>query len=92
MLRRVVFVRTDISEEPIVSIIRVARIMELETTSQRASVASYCSPIVFTLMMETILSSEVLLLARATWRHNPEDGILHRYRREYLKCYTVLTG
>jgi hypothetical protein len=53
MLRHVALVRTDISEEPIVSIIRVTRIGELGTiltvTSNRrtlrrsiSSVASYC--------------------------------------------------
>jgi hypothetical protein len=55
-LRRVALVRTDVSEEPSASIIRVTRIGELETlavisnrrtlriytiSSQRASVASY---------------------------------------------------
>jgi hypothetical protein len=47
MLRRVVLVRTDVSEELSASFIRVTRIGELGTTlaatssSQRASVASY---------------------------------------------------
>jgi hypothetical protein len=54
MLRRVVLVRTDVSEEPGASFIRVTKIGELGTTqaatsnrrtlgisSQRASVASY---------------------------------------------------
>jgi hypothetical protein len=48
MLRRVALVRTEASEEPSASIIRVTRIGELGTTSvvtsissQRASVASY---------------------------------------------------
>jgi hypothetical protein len=46
MLRLVALVRTDVSEEPSASFIRVTRIGELGTTlavisSQRASVASY---------------------------------------------------
>jgi hypothetical protein len=47
MLRRVVLVRTDVSEELSASFIRVTRIGELGTTltvtsnQQRASVASY---------------------------------------------------
>jgi hypothetical protein len=49
MLRRVALVRTDVSEEPSASFIRVTRIDELGTTlavtsnqhTQRASVASY---------------------------------------------------
>jgi hypothetical protein len=45
MLRRVALVRTDVSEEPGASFIRVTKIGELGTmlavTSNRASVASY---------------------------------------------------
>jgi hypothetical protein len=44
MLRREALVRTDVSEEPSASFIRVTRIGELGTSgisSQRASVASY---------------------------------------------------
>jgi hypothetical protein len=45
MLRRVAFVRTEVSEERSASFIRVTRIGELGTTlavtSNRASVASY---------------------------------------------------
>jgi hypothetical protein len=40
MLRRVALVRTDVSEEPSASFIRMTRIGELGTT-RRASVASY---------------------------------------------------
>jgi hypothetical protein len=32
--------------------------------------------ILFTLMMEAIHSSKMLVLTRATWHHIPEDGIL----------------
>jgi hypothetical protein len=62
MLRRVVLVRTDVSEELVSS-----------------------SPILVTLMKETLSSSETSVLTIATLSHNPEDGILHRHRRENLK-------
>jgi hypothetical protein len=38
-------------------------------------------------MMEEIHSSKALDLMRATWRHIPEDGILHSHRHENLKSY-----
>jgi hypothetical protein len=44
-------------------------------------------PILVTLMMEAIRSSETLLLTRDT-RHNlPEDGILHSHHRECFSSY-----
>jgi hypothetical protein len=45
------------------------------------------SPILVTLMMEALGFSETSLLPRATRRHIPEHGILHRHRRENLKSY-----
>jgi hypothetical protein len=40
------------------------------------------SPILVTLMMEAIRSSETSYLARATRRNIPKDTILHSHRRE----------
>jgi hypothetical protein len=37
--------------------------------------------------MEETSSSESLVLIRPTYRHIPEDGIIHNHRRENLRSY-----
>jgi hypothetical protein len=50
------------------------------------------SPIVVTLTMEALGSSETSILTSATRRDNPEEDILHSHLRENLDSYIALTG
>jgi hypothetical protein len=73
MLHGVIVVRTDVSKELSASIIRVTRIS---------------SPILITLMMEAINSSETSVLTRGTRRNIPEDAILQEILEFSVLFYT----
>jgi hypothetical protein len=92
---RMAFVRTDVSEKNVASIIMVTRtevfIHSLLLLLVTANVAR-SSPILLTLIMEAVFSSITSVPTRTTRSHIPEDGILHSHLRENLKSYIALTS
>jgi hypothetical protein len=99
LLRRVVLVRTDVSEKLIPSFIRLTRIGEPMQTAKKYQVvlrsmrrllvtASVVpsSPILVTLKKKALSSSETSVLTRATWRNIPEDTFLQSLLSSHFSC------
>jgi hypothetical protein len=92
MLRRVVLVRTDVLEKRISSIIRATRLAELGTTSAMTSNRSTLSasvlvsakivpssPVLVTLILEVIGSSETSVLTQDTHLNMRVDGVIYSH-------------
>jgi hypothetical protein len=91
MLHYVALVKTEVSEERIASMTRETRIGGLSSVLGLLVTTNVVptTPILVTLLMAALRSSETSVLGRAT-RHNiPEKNILHSYRREDLRSYVI---
>jgi hypothetical protein len=96
-LRRVAFVRFDVSEEPSTSIIRGKIISELgkslAVTSNRRTTIVPSLAILVNLMKKALGSSETSVLTRDIWCKIPEDGILHVFltlKKEVMRLKSPL--
>jgi hypothetical protein len=79
ILCRDTLVRTEVSEEQFIRTVRRVLVTAKFVPS---------APILVTLTIEAIRSSETSVLTRATGSNIPADGIPHRHRHENLKSYT----
>jgi hypothetical protein len=91
-MKDLALVRTDFSYERIASIIKVTIIFLRSVLRLLVTAKVPSSPILVTLMMEAILSSERSFLTRIRRRNIPADGILHSHCREDVKSYIKLNG
>jgi hypothetical protein len=79
MLCCVVLVRTEIFLRCVLQLLVTAKVVPR-------------SPILSTLMIEVLRSSETSVLTRATRLNISEDDVLHSHLSETLKSYIALTG
>jgi hypothetical protein len=89
MLRRVAHVTPIVSEKSRIFHSHIVLLHSLRRLLVIANVVP-SSPILVTLMMEEVRSSETSGLTRATMRNISEDGILHSHRLEILKSYIYI--
>jgi hypothetical protein len=99
----VALVITDVSEECSISIVKVTRIGELRTLAVVSHTAFllnvrwllitanslHSSYILFTLIMEVLISYETFVLKGSTLRNIPENGILQTTRSHFPKKHNL---
>jgi hypothetical protein len=87
MLRRAALVKTESTEERIASIIRATR-----ATKHNIPGDGILQILQSINRLDSVAETQCVSCEVGTGFCIPEDGILHRHRREKLKSYIALTG